>query len=263
MTLCRLGLIMLVLLTSACTTTDKPLLGESVTLKPGWQALKRSARDAVADPKLWGSLLAIGVLQATNLDQELSDQLREHTPLFNSNSQAEARSDDLSELTAVAYISTGLLAPGPADSGQWLSAKARLLGAEWASVKLTRSTASAIKSISKRQRPNALNDRSFPSGHATSASIQAQMANLNVDYLNASDAFKRNLQWGFDGLAVLTGWARVEAGMHYPSDVLAGWVLGQFTGYLAKSFITPDKEPVFVYPQLYDDGIGVRLSGRF
>jgi undecaprenyl-diphosphatase len=34
-------------------------------------------------------------------------------------------------------------------------------------------------------------------------------------------------------LALLTGWSRIRNGMHYPSDVLAGIILGLMYGYLA------------------------------
>ncbi len=34
-------------------------------------------------------------------------------------------------------------------------------------------------------------------------------------------------------LSAVTGWARVYAGAHFPSDVLAGWTLGALTGLFA------------------------------
>jgi hypothetical protein len=71
------------------------------------------------------------------------------------------------------------------------------------------------------------------------------------------------LKWTFDSLAAITGWARVEAGMHFPSDVLAGWALGHFTADLAKGFINPHQEEIQIYPQSLGDGIGFRLVIRF
>jgi len=35
---------------------------------------------------------------------------------------------------------------------------------------------------------------------------------------------------GLTALTLGTGWARVEAGFHYPSDVLVGMALGDFNG---------------------------------
>ena len=59
---------------------------------------------------------------------------------------------------------------------------------------------------------------SFPSMH--SASIPA------VYFWLAKEA-KKNWLWIVAGvLTVLVGVSRVVAGMHYPTDVLAGWILG-------------------------------------
>jgi len=35
---------------------------------------------------------------------------------------------------------------------------------------------------------------------------------------------------GLTALTLGTGWARVEAGFHYPSDVLVGMAIGNFNG---------------------------------
>jgi membrane-associated phospholipid phosphatase len=57
---------------------------------------------------------------------------------------------------------------------------------------------------------------SFPSGHATTAFALATLLSLWYP------------RWtgGFVALAALVGWSRVVLGSHFPSDVLAGAVLG-------------------------------------
>ena len=62
---------------------------------------------------------------------------------------------------------------------------------------------------------------SFPSGHATSAFMAAFIL---------SSCFRKWLL--FFGLAVLASLSRVYLGVHYPSDILAGAVLGTLIGYL-------------------------------
>jgi len=57
---------------------------------------------------------------------------------------------------------------------------------------------------------------SLPSGHTTAAFV---MATLTLGLLPAFAAFAY-------GLAVLIGLSRVVLGVHYPSDILAGAVLG-------------------------------------
>ncbi|MCK4709612.1 MAG: hypothetical protein KAU21_13415, partial [Gammaproteobacteria bacterium] len=155
---------------SACSTTQQPVLSDSMTLTPGWPAFKQSAKKAVSSPAVWGTLLAAALLQVGNLDKQLSDKLREDTPLFGSTENALKGSNDFRDLSSLAYLSSALLVPGPEDTGAWLSAKTKLTTSEWLTVKTTRYLTSGLKSITSRQRPNGLNDRSFPSGHASTAS---------------------------------------------------------------------------------------------
>jgi hypothetical protein len=234
-----------------------------VNIAPGWDRLKQSSREALRDPNVWASLLGIVLLQIDNLDEEISDQLREDTPIFGSTSDARDASDDFRSLTELAYVSTALIVPGPETPGEWFSTKAKLLGTEYLTVKTTRGITSGLKSLTQRERPNESNDRSFPSGHATSASIQAQMANLNVEYLPIDDSPKKALNLTFDSFAVLTGWARVEAGEHYPADVLAGWALGHFMAHLARDFIDPEQQQLMVMPRTGNGAGGIQLVFRF
>ena len=45
-----------------------------------------------------------------------------------------------------------------------------------------------------------------------------------------SDGVRTAAVIGLDTLTFATGWARVEAGAHYPSDVLVGMSIGHFFG---------------------------------
>ncbi len=62
---------------------------------------------------------------------------------------------------------------------------------------------------------------SFPSGHATFFMALAVAVGL----------YHRWLGWLLAGIAVLIGVSRVAAGVHYPVDVLAGFILGGFLAY--------------------------------
>lgn len=62
----------------------------------------------------------------------------------------------------------------------------------------------------------------FPSGHATFFSALALMMT----------AFHRRIGMVFIVLAVLISLSRVIAGVHYPLDILAGWIIGGTVSYL-------------------------------
>jgi undecaprenyl-diphosphatase len=67
---------------------------------------------------------------------------------------------------------------------------------------------------------------SFPSGHATLAAVTY----LTLGALLASLHSSRRLKFYFIGLAIILtvaiGVSRVYLGVHYPTDVLAGWCIG-------------------------------------
>ena len=92
-----------------------------------------------------------------------------------------------------------------------------LLGASFAA---SATTTYALKRIVRRPRPlNPEDRRSMPSGHATIAFAVATVL---------ADRYPR-WRFGFYALAAGTAFARVYFGRHYPSDVLAGAVVGYGT----------------------------------
>ncbi len=80
-------------------------------------------------------------------------------------------------------------------------------------------------------------EKSFPSGHAT------------IAFSLAFSVFLRNRTWGFPlmALAVFVGVSRVVVGVHYPSDVLGGAVLG----CLAAAVAAPAKRRIEPYLDLF------------
>lgn len=261
----RLLVLMLLSLSAACATTSRPRLGENTTLRPGWARLKQAGGRAIRDPNVWATLLGAALLQAGDLDREISDQARENTPLFGSTRGALDASDDLRRLGEAAWLSTALLAPGPDSSGEWALAKSGLVGSEWLAIELTGEMATGLKSYTNRERPNGEDDLSCPSYDATGAAIRAQMAGLNIDHLPLEESYRQGLNLGVNGIGALAAWSRVEAGKHYPSDVLIGWAFGRFFGHLASEFIDPDPGPaeLMLAPVILDDGGGLQLNLRF
>jgi hypothetical protein len=84
---------------------------------------------------------------------------------------------------------------------------------------------SSIKMLVGRTRPGG-GSRSFPSGHTSAAFAAATLIDATSDGSFAVPAY---------GLAALTGYSRVEARRHYPSDVLAGAAIGILTAQVLDS----------------------------
>jgi undecaprenyl-diphosphatase len=88
----------------------------------------------------------------------------------------------------------------------------------------------AIKVTLERPRPSSgglvsVASASWPSGHASSSI--ALYGALAVIASRGAPPWGRAAIWaGLGGLAVLVGASRVYLGVHYPSDVVAGWLLG-------------------------------------
>ena len=92
----------------------------------------------------------------------------------------------------------------------------------------------AVKSLAHRRRPERSREdargvampasSSFPSGHTASAFSFATAITSETPWL-ALPLF---------GVATLVGYSRVHAGVHYPSDVIAGSVLGLSVGTLVR-----------------------------
>lgn len=104
---------------------------------------------------------------------------------------------------------------------------------------------SVLKHYVHRTRPDTLyvsemyfKTSSFPSGHAFSAMVVcALFAFLAVKYIPG--------MWGWISatalvvFALLVGISRIVVGAHYPTDVLAGWLLGIFFAVLIIVVVKP------------------------
>lgn len=135
---------------------------------------------------------------------------------------AHAGEDDwatASDIGRGALVATALGLP--AVRGDWEGAKqaAFSLGATYA-------VTTGLKLAIEEERPDASNDKSFPSGH-TSSSFAA-----------AATLHKRHgWQVGVPAhiVAAFVGVARVKADKHYVHDVIAGAAIGEAAGWLLTS----------------------------
>jgi membrane-associated phospholipid phosphatase len=221
----RCGLALLVtmacgLLTGCVSVTERGYWGDNVRW-PSGRHLGDAALDAARSPHTWVPLAGALLLGVTDLDDEISDWATDKTPLFGSN--ADSASDQLRDLNVAAYLATALLAPSDSVAG-----KVRGLAVGGAALVLEDQIVGVLKDVTGRERPNGQNDLSMPSGHTSMAAASATLAAANLDYIGMPGWSRQTLKISLYGVAAGTGWARVEAEKHYPSDVLVGYAIGQF-----------------------------------
>lgn len=198
-------------------------------------------------------------------DRKVSDWAREQTPVFGSQQNAEDWSDDLKSAATLAFHASVLATPSGADPLEWFQDKARGYLVEGAAIWLTSRVTQELKASTDRERPNGLARESFPSGHSSSAAVHARLASLNLDSMELDHAVRHGLRFGLDATVLGTSWARVEAGWHFPSDVLFSIALGNFLAcFIHDAFLGRAAEPTFeIGALLRPDGAELTWGLRF
>jgi membrane-associated phospholipid phosphatase len=118
--------------------------------------------------------------------------------------------------------------------GALLWARQAPLAALVAAAALLRVVSPLLKGLVDRERPspalvdvaNQLSTPAFPSGHVLSATLLFGVLVYVVEVAVPHAAIKRAMQTLLVSMIVLMGYARVELGEHWPTDVLGGWAVG-------------------------------------
>lgn len=128
----------------------------------------------------------------------------------------------------IAAIALGVTAVVVWRSGRWLPAVAGVVGV--AGIGLVILTAKAVVGRSRPAPPYALiaeNGYSFPSGHATGTAAVALLCAWMLSRWVIGSWPARVAVWALAvGVTGAVGFSRVYLGVHFVSDVLAGWLLG-------------------------------------
>jgi len=229
------------------------------------QRVARAACDAFLSPGTLVPLAGAAVFAVDGFDERVSDWAIKHTPIFGSVDRADDASTYLKQALRMEMLLMPLATPSGDTLEQWVPAKLRGYVVELGAKTATGSVVAFLKDATGRQRPDGSSDRSFPSGHASSAFSYVTLANRNLDSIDALEGIRPALEVTNLVLAAGVGWARVEAGKHYPSDVLVGAALGHFlTAFIHDAFMNlPEDSNVDFDFFPIENGGGIELAFRF
>ncbi|MBB4078690.1 membrane-associated phospholipid phosphatase [Lewinella aquimaris] len=250
-----------------------PLAGQQDGKTEGGPYYISLKRDLLYGSASVGSVALGSLLRSRTPDIVLSDLRLGNIPSFDriatEFSSASARTLSDYSLYASAAL-PGLLMAGRRSRRE--AGKISLLFLE--TMLLNQGLTDIIKSSAKRPRPYVFdddldpatiiggNDRAaFLSGHtSSSAAAGFFFARAFSDYYPASRL--KPYAWVLGaGVPALTGYLRIRAGQHYPSDVLAGYALGAVIGYVVPALHRrpPGGRRLTVAPS----GGGMYVSYRF
>ena len=104
--------------------------------------------------------------------------------------------------------------------------------------------------------------KSFFSGHTTTAFASAVFLSTVYSDYNPNSEWKPYIWAGSLFIASVVGYLRYEAGMHFPTDILAGAIVGSAIGYAIPWMHRVGKENVSLTPGVphADYGFSVRVK---
>ena len=224
----RLPILLLTILGYASAAAVPALAGDG-RFWPTKDRWRDAFRSAVRDPVTWAPAAGAAVLGIGGWDETISDWAVRETPVFGSTENALQWSDDLRTASHLGMLATLFLVDEP-DS-PWKEGTKRFIVQHISAVTAT-SLTTGLKQATDRERPDRSDRESFPSGHSSRAFSYAASARRNLRDSRLSPKIRIGLETGITAVAAGTAWARIEAGKHYPTDVLAGAALGNFVSIL-------------------------------
>lgn len=238
----------LCLLTSCSYIQRKGRWGSDAFTKGSFKNVKNAIVYHAKNPQFWAPLGAAAVVYGAGQDKKISDWAVKESPLFDGKKDADAKSDDY-ELLFKTQMYLSVLLPASWEDGWASYAKNKLKGAAvtYLSYSATRQTVTQIKIAEPRQRPNRLDNESFPSGHSARASSKRHLIAHNLEASDINPHVRNGINTINGLMTASVMWARVEAQKHHLSDVLAGYSVGYFlSGVFYDSLLNLDTAETFV-----------------
>ncbi len=253
-------------LAGCATLPDGHAWGEDVTLTPRGSRLRHALAGAASAPETWAPVALALALQVDGMDERLSTWAADETLIFGSGSGAGRASDRLVQVTSYTYLISLLASPSGEDARSWTVNKLKGGALGYTTIGATHGAVELLKRATDRTRPDGSDDRSFPSGHAAGSAVRATLASRNARAIFHSPALRTASGVTCALLAGTCAWARVEAGKHYPSDVLAGLAFGHFLGaFVNDAFIeagAPEQVGVSFVPSRGGFAVAIEWSPR-
>ncbi len=190
--------------------------------------IPRAAFHAFFDLETLIPLAGAAVFTIDSYDRKVSNWARRRTPIFGSNTAAANAYSPLRTSIEYEWFATLFATPSGENIKDIVSSKLKGWAVGWVALEATSKTTTFIKEQTGRTRPNHGDNLSFPSSGASVPFTYSTLANRNLDSVALPEEVKVPLKIANILLASTTAWSRVEAGDHFPSDVLVGAALGHF-----------------------------------
>ncbi len=190
---------------------------------PKGSAWLQAGGDAIFDRGTVLPSLAAVVIMAGGWDAKITRWAAKHSVVFSSAEFAGRNSDDYLRVAQILMFGSALLAK---DHGRPVLDRVDRVAWELAGSGVTYLATVGGKAAFRRLRPDESNNRSLPSGHASMAVYSAATAMRNFSDVDMSRGLHVGADIASGVLGAACAWSRVEAGVHYPTDVLVGAALG-------------------------------------
>ncbi len=260
-------LIIIALITSSGCSTMQKLANDDrrLTITPTWHRITEAANRAISDPGTIIPAAAAIAVAMTGKDREWALDAYKNHYLFGNDDDAHLQSERGREFLYLLMASTAFAAEPVTDENRYTEG-ALLATTEFATISATTLATRILKKNISRKIPNydptKPDDESFPSNHATEPFAAAAVIRRNLDRADISEGWKNTINGISYFTASAASWARIEMGLHYPTDQLLSAAVGNFVGlFVHDAFILNPKLSLTLVPdrERFYAGIGYRF----
>lgn len=209
----------------------------------------RSLVQNIAEPEAWVPLTSAALFSLGNFDLKISNWMREQNPLFGSQPNARKMGDVLRNILMLQAFTTTLFVEEGKEGPSWALSKGKRLFIQTLGLASVVFLGRTLKSSTNRQRPNGVGEDSFPSEHSSTSFALSAITRNNLEQIHLASGWQTGLSMSSLGLATSVAWARMEAGRHFPSDVLFGAFLGNFlSNTIQDTFLQKSDYSIMILP---------------